>query len=139
MTEAIRNIYFNSTGRLSRWQYLKYQLLLWAVLAVWGEITSSPNVDLFLSILPIYPRYCLDVQRLHDLGRSNKLALLNLVLICIAAVMFFFCFIDLKNGGDGLIMFPMLLPLAGIALIMNYLLFRRGNYGPNAYGPDPLE
>ena len=83
---------------------------------------TAPEYLIALAILQVafaVFSYKLDVRRLKDLGKDNKLAIV--VLVC-------FIMSDIHP----------IISMVG-AFIGIYLLLAKGNEGENEYGPDPLE
>lgn len=144
--ETLQDIFLKTAGRLNRLRYLKrsFLLVLVAVLldavvnAVFGDETGDTmTAEIFstaISLLFVYPSYCLDVRRLHDLDKNNTLALVNVATSIFAAAAVFG---DNAENGGALQMTTGLLALVSLGIYL-YLFFARGTRGANLYGADPL-
>lgn len=145
--KTIAEMFWTGTSRLNRLRFLKRNLALFGffmltflaiVIALcittgFKEIDGDtlmqhPAILVSLAVLQVFIivlSYKLDVRRLKDLGRNNRLALISLVFAIVGFVVttppiIWTC--DVISG-----------------IISLYLLFAPGNKGANAYGPDPLE
>ncbi len=149
MVQKIVDTFLRKDGRLNRWRYFKRVFSIGLVFSLLmtladnffsdsaGNISSFSSLGGYLIAFLIlctayaYVVYCLDVRRLHDLGKSNTLALVRFALnvIAIPVVIFesLFQYDTLSN----------ILLVVGV-LIGLYLIFKRGTVGANQYGEDPL-
>lgn len=122
--DNLQKMFLSREGRLNRKPYILRTLGLDAVIFVLFDRFGNVAATLALFVL-LFPLYCLDVRRLHDMGRNENLAI-GIVVIEILAT--------LASDGD----VKGLLLLVDIALFL-YLCCTEGTRGPNAYGADPLE
>ena len=125
---------FSKEGRRARKEYFLISLfwgILFMVLSlIFTAIGLSNKIgDTIIALASLYPSYCNNVMRLHDLNKDHAWAVVILVAglcsnvsmlfigsIATSAVMFFVCFI-----------------------VSLYMLFFKGTDGPNKYGEDPLK
>ena len=136
-------IFFSSEGRMGRLDYFKVCVfwgVLGGVLSLIGNIFSSPSAPLILSVMfyPVnwYSGYCIFVKRFHDLGKSTDFA--QKLYIFTLGIGFI---VGFTAGFSPRTMFSawplyVLLFLAFIGLWL-YLIFKKGDLGPNQYGPEP--
>ena len=122
--DTLQKMFLSREGRLNRKPYILRTLGLDAVIFVLFDRFGNVAATLALFVL-LFPLYCLDVRRLHDMGRNENLAI-GIVVIEILTT--------LASDGD----VKGVLLLVDIALFL-YLCCTEGTRGPNAYGADPLE
>ena len=111
---------FNTTGRLNRGLFIKYQLIWFALVMLAGytvlnlsEIFTGNDepgnlINGILFYIWIIGELMVIARRLHDLGKDGRFALIALI------------------------------PIVGLILIA-YLLFAAGQSGENKYGAEPVE
>ena len=123
---GVQETFFRQDGRLNRLRYFKRMLVV-------GIVSSLLNIligSTLGTLITLYPQYCLVLRRLHDLGKDNTLALVTIGMGIFTA---FIPFMDSES------ILPLLMILGLIGLVIGlYLLFKKGDEGPNQYGPDPL-
>lgn len=119
--DIIKKIY-STDGRLNRWRYFKYMVLLALIAGTTTFVTSSmatfltgdPNGTLVMLVTLIWAiaagtgNVMLMIRRIHDLGKSGWFAILAFV------------------------------PVIGIVFSI-YLFCAPGQEGWNEYGADPLQ
>ena len=143
--ETIREIFFSTNGRLNRLRYFQrtisliiVEAVIWAAIYFstvdpWGEVSTTGFVLIeLLTLAFLFPRYCLDVRRLQDLGQDSTFAWF------FVAVNVLFVFGDITGKFEDMIIF---LTVAAIAyfLLWLYILLTPGTRGQNRFGEDPLE
>ncbi|MBR1806711.1 MAG: DUF805 domain-containing protein [Selenomonadaceae bacterium] len=142
---------FTLKGRLNRWPYFKYSLILllpmivaaivFALIAtIFGKSTDSSLIFgvglasvLLVACFLIYivGGVMIIVRRLHDLNLSGWWLIPYYVLIGFGNM-------QVKDTDSGLFMFSATCGLIAFVCSM-FLLFKRGTVGDNKYGADPLE
>lgn len=143
--ETIREMFLSANGRLNRLRYFQREISLTIVQAVllcaiylscvdpWGEVSIMGNVLLtLLSLVFIFPRYCLDVRRLQDLGQDSTFAWF------FVAVNVLYIFGDVTGKLEDMMIFLIVVAIAGLLLWL-YMLLTPGTRGRNRFGEDPLE
>ena len=126
-------------GRLNRWRYFKRTVILALVTALVevpiisifadanGNMPIFGNILMFIvTVIFLYPEYCLIIRRLHDFDRDELLAK---VYIAGVIASYFFTFIFQMD------FMALAIVLAIMAL---YFLLVPGTRGSNKYGADPL-
>ena len=140
--ETFQEMFLLTTGRLKRLRYFKrllvigfiHVILIATIFAAYadslGNLNSTGDVlSILLGIILLVPRYCLDVRRLHDMGKDETLA-------------YFFATADLVSylsnsfNSENI---PLILGGIVFLAVWLYVLFTPGNIGRNKYGEDPLE
>ena len=140
--------YFNFSGRATRAEYW------WWVLATQGLqlLALIPFVGgilaLLLWVVCVIPGLSVAVRRLHDLGKTGWW-LLGMIGAYMGATAAFLvglgiAFSDEANEGSGLIALAISGTLGGgimlVAMALWFIWFiRKGDLGPNKYGPDPRQ
>ena len=89
----IQEMFLKTSGRLNRLRYFKRLLVVFLAVFVPIFVISSITVGIYryvpqsvsviigiLSILSMFPTYCLMTRRLQDLNKDNKLAIVYVVL-----------------------------------------------------------
>ena len=142
--------FFTLKGRLNRWAYFKYSLIL-SILpivliillaALSKSINSSlgitfygiglPEVILLICILTfIIGGVILPVRRLHDLNLNGWWCIIYYLFIGLGNM-------PVKENNSTLFIVSAVCGLIGFICSM-FLLFKRGTIGDNKYGKDPLE
>ncbi len=149
MVQKFFDMFLRKDGRLNRWRYFKRVFssgIVFSLLAAltenfffdsMGNTSSFSNLGGYFIVFLIlyaaytYVIYCLDVRRLHDLDKSNTLALVRLTLSVISIpVLTLENIFQYKTVGNIIIVVAILIGL--------YLVFKRGTVGANQYGEDPL-
>ncbi len=127
--ENLQQMFLSREGRLNRKPYFFAGIILGVIEGVVVEIPAE-SVGTLLSLVFLYPNYCLDVKRLHDIGNNEQLAIISTVILAI-----------LTLGEDSIEPSDMFFGLLAVVWfgIQLYMFFKEGTHGPNAYGPDPLE
>ena len=119
--EKIFNDIFTTEGRLNRFPYFKYLILLWLASFVFGAVFSfagailTGTTDSMLTVIPTgvfsmctsVGSIMIGIRRLHDLDKS------------------------------GWFMLVILIPFVNLIFAL-YLLLASGTAGQNRYGADPL-
>jgi uncharacterized membrane protein YhaH (DUF805 family) len=147
--------YFHPRGRVSRLQYLVFSLVSTVifVVAIYLPVQSEPAAALFETysagaygvyalayLFWLYLVYCLNAKRLHDFSWPGALWLLVLADVPFSMgsefAAYFTTVPDLIRQMTGFIetvcrVVTMILGL--------WVLLKRGDRGPNKYGPDPLQ
>ena len=125
-------------GRRGRWDYFKVSIFLTLVATV-----VSYGSSLFSTIIYTYTDFVNTSKRLHDLNQSTKWAVLLSAIRCIIGLYFQFVEFAYKGSKDVTNIFdniPFIIGIVVLGLLPEiYLLFFKGNTGPNDYGPDPLQ
>lgn len=120
--------FFSFKGRLGRWQYFKYTLIVYIVFGpplYWSYLQLVDNTKQMLPaavlswclVLIVWSSLAIQARRFHDLEKSGRWVLLN--------------FLVMPDGGT-------LSTIASWALSIWLLVFK-GTDGPNEYGADPLK
>ena len=116
---------FSLDGRLNRAAFIKLMLLTGIIttavsVAVWLVLPALLKYFLFVAILVVYlVHFSLAARRFHDLGKGIYWAVAYLFVSYFGRVFE---------------------PVSLIHLIFFlYLLIKKGDAGPNQYGPDPLD
>jgi uncharacterized membrane protein YhaH (DUF805 family) len=131
--ESWLNFYFNPTGRVSRRAYWLYGfLVLFVVSIVLGWI---PIVGQLVTLVTAWAGIALSWKRCHDVGRSGWwtfLPVAPLLAMIVTLVR------DLANGssGGGLVILG-LVTFACYMWMFFAIYVRRGDPGPNRFGPAP--
>ena len=111
--------YFTFSGRASRPEYW------W-----WGLFTSLIGLIPFAGLVTLIPTLAVTSRRFHDIGKSGWLQILPFALIVVAVITLF---VDILN--------PVVWMIAAFAsfVVLIVWLVRKGDEGPNKYGPDPRQ
>ena len=125
---------FSTVGRRGRKDYFLIGLFWGIVFAVVGMIFSALHIpdkigDSIVTICSLYPAYCNNVMRLHDLNKDKTWAIVLLVAGLFSNVSLLFIG---SVGASAIFLF--ICVLVGL-----YMLFVKGTDGPNQYGEDPLK
>lgn len=141
--KTLEEMFLKTTGRLNRLRYLKRSILLMIVplllslpFAVvfsdsMGNLTAKGEIIVaIIDLVMLFPGYCLDVRRLHDMDKDDTLAKINFVL---SVVVIFSVSGDPFEFSTSELIVSLL-----IIVILIYMLFVPGTNGENKYGPDPL-
>ena len=139
---SIKEKFFSTTGRIGRMTFFKRSVVLALIEVLLMTIVgfsaalwtfNSPDTDLIttaamfiVGLLAIFPIYCLNVKRLHDLGKDETLAKIFAGL-GIAGLAFNFSESTLAQA---IIIISSIISL-GFTI---YLLFTRGEIKANQYG-----
>ena len=142
--------YFNFSGRATRAEYWWFVLFLVPV----SLITWIPLIGQVIWLATSIPTISLTTRRLHDIGKSGwwQLAYWGLVIVCAVGFfgpIVFLIFVMSEATGDSvagavLVMFGIVMVVATVAWIATGVvwiiwLVRKGDEGPNKYGPDPRQ
>jgi uncharacterized membrane protein YhaH (DUF805 family) len=148
--------YFKFSGRATRaeywWFILFTQLISFvAIVPIIGWIIAP-----LVSLGSIIPSISLSVRRLHDIGKSGWW-MMTLVGISFIWIIWIISLIDklsgLENWGEGksdafweeflasFLVTGGILAIVGIAITIGWVVWfvRKGDKGPNKYGPDPRQ
>ena len=143
--ETIREMFLSASGRLNRLRYFQRWLCLTIVEGViwtaiyfstvdpWGEVSTTGLLLITLSTLIfMFPRYCLDVRRLQDLGQDATFAwfFVAVNVLCV--------FGDITGKIEDMLTFLIIASIAYFLLWL-YVLLTPGTRGRNRFGEDPLE
>lgn len=140
--ETLKQKFFSTNGRIDRMTFFKRTLALIGVeflltfivgFAVIMMTLNSPNSESIMSavitmiaLAALFPEYCLNVKRLHDIGRDETLAK---IFVGVGILGLATGFLELST--------PMAISVV-ISIIsvgfMFYLLFKRGEDKANEYG-----
>lgn len=141
-TDVIKK-YAVFNGRASRKEYWMFVLVYFIISLILGVILKIFDkvlkVDLTwiskIFVLAIsLPSLGVAVRRLHDTNKSGWWILANLIIGAIFTVSILFVFF-----GGMLLMIPAGIAYCVITLFILVFLIRKGQVGPNKYGPDPRE
>ena len=139
MDSTLQDMFFKNHGRLNRLRYFKRSLALWLIevmlfvgfvfiLDLDYEDNAVDVLSLCITLIALYPGYCLIVRRIEDLDRKRSDAV---AITIVGAVVALFNLSDLSS-----------LAQRGLAVaylfFLIYLLVKDGTHGPNKYGEDPL-
>lgn len=143
--KTFAEIFLSREGRLNRWRFFKRSLvlgfLITAILTTgdfflshnWEPTTASKIFSAIVSLIFLFPTYCLDVRRLHDMNKTDLLAKINLVFGIVFAILDF----DIRSATW--LYTILVLAAATVSLgIGLYMLVSPGTRGRNKYGADPL-
>lgn len=120
--------FFSFKGRLGRWQYFKYTLIIYIIFGppiYWSYMQLLENGKQMFSaallswclVFIVWSSLAIQARRFHDLEKSGRWVLLN--------------FLVMPDGGT-------LSTIAAWALSIWLLVFK-GTDGQNEYGEDPLK
>lgn len=146
--DDLKKTFFSMKGRLNRLRYFKRIIVLglfdmFLCMIIETAFYDGELLEILLMFAVLYPQYCLDVRRLHDLDKGNGLALGKLMLGLFSTLfMLMYGFDALVNPtafaiDGGVLRLMGLIWVVGIGMGL-YLLFADGTKGKNKYGPDPL-
>lgn len=143
--KTAEEIFLKRDGRLNRLRYFKRIVAVYLIFIVvsfpammifsddWGNLSSFGELLVTaINLASLFPLYCLDVRRLHDMDKDETLAKISFGLGVIGAFV--------ASNSD-----PFdLSPTATIVYLVEtvialYLLFSPGTEGENKYGADPLK
>ena len=133
--EGIVQTFLTTHGRLNRLRYFKRGILIAILSSLLGIVFTSPFSIPYciISLVAMFPNYCIMVRRLHDIGHDNKIAI---IITSINLVSIFVYMLFSKTPEEALSVSKYFV-VPGM-IIGLYLLFAKGVSGPNKYGPDPL-
>ena len=139
---GIKEKFFSTTGRIGRMTFFKRSVVLILIeiflMMIVGFIAAlwtfnSPNSDLIMTaamfivgLAAIFPIYCLNVKRLHDLGKDETLAK---VFAGLGILGLAFTFSE-STLAQAIIIISSIISL----VFTVYLLFMRGETNANEYG-----
>ncbi len=138
--ETFRQKFFTTEGRINRMTYLKRNLFLFFMIFAtlfaiefFGFIAdlSPAGINIICNIamiLFLVPGFCLDVKRLHDLGKDSTLAKIFLGFSIFSAAYNWHLPIAI-----GLTPIEIIISIASLGFAF-YLLFARGEDQDNQYG-----
>lgn len=135
-----KNLFSSWDGRIRRSHFWIGMIIVGAANMIAGAI---PLLGAILSFLLIAPAGSLAVQRLHDMSRSAKFAIIPLASSAAAVIVSVFTGGALAGFGAAgmLALAPSLLLLSALLLVnlafVLWIGFTPGVPRPNAYGPDP--
>ena len=141
--KTMQEIFLKTTGRLNRLRYFqRVMAVTLATVAIdfpffmifsdeWGYLTSFGDmITTIISIVALFPMYCLDVRRLQDMDKDNTIAKISFV---ISVIIMFIAPDDIFTMDTSVAIVYLVNGAIGL-----YLLFTPGTKGENKYGPDPL-
>jgi uncharacterized membrane protein YhaH (DUF805 family) len=146
--------YFHARGRISRLQYLIFSLGYLALYfgILYYPLQSEPGRTFFddygaaaycgyafIYLFWLYLSYCLNAKRLHDISWPGMLWLIALIDLPISMGSEFAAYFT--EVPDGLLELGKVLETISLftSMILGlWIVFKRGDRGPNKYGPDPL-
>ena len=146
---TIKEIFFRTSGRLNRWRYFTRRVVLsvltkfflfvgYKVLGYeYGQITTTAEIyNSVVSIIFLFPIFCLTVRRLQDMNKGKFLAVVYVIL---NVVMSFsdITFTDFKQM-DTVAPYLVLTMVTFSMLLDMYFMISPGTYGKNKYGANPL-
>ena len=125
--------YFRFNGRSRRSEYWWWTLFSTLCL----PLTMIPLLGFLLGIVLWIPRISVTTRRLHDVGKSGWWQLWLVLLALVPWI------VVIASQGTNSLVGPILIaPLAldaGLAIMFVVWLTRKGDEGPNKYGPDPRQ
>jgi len=135
--------YFNFSGRATRAEYWWFVLFLVPL----SLITWIPLIGQVIWLATTIPGISLATRRLHDIGKKGWWQLLFWIISIIAwsaSISFLFVGLMASEEGDSS---GFLFLLSGVALVVAIAVIaiaikwfvRKGDEGPNKYGPDPRQ
>jgi uncharacterized membrane protein YhaH (DUF805 family) len=135
--------YFNFSGRATRAEYWWFVLFLVPL----SLITWIPLIGQVIWLATTIPGISLATRRLHDIGKTGWWQLLFWIISIIAwsaSISFLFVGLMASEEGDSS---GFLFLLSGVALVVAIAVIaiaikwfvRKGDEGPNKYGPDPRQ
>lgn len=141
---TFQEMFFKTHGRLNRLRYIKRTLLLslievlsfivlCTILDIDSESKTADTLLTCISLLTVYPYYCLLVRRIEDLDRNRSEVIpLTIVIVVLAFVNVYdvYYYLTTYSAVKG--------AYCAYGLIMLYIAFKDGTHGPNQYGEDPL-
>ena len=121
-------------GRLRRLAYLPTLMLmnfaLKGVQCIPSETAATRMLVVLMTIFVVWIFYCTWAKRLHDMGRSGRLAAVNVLLVSTAGI--------ILNTQSGVAMGnAAVLMLSAAMIVGGYLLIAPPSKLENRYGPDP--
>lgn len=128
--ENLQAMFLSREGRLNRKPFFWCSLILSIIEVFIGsfmEGIADGKLSTLLSMVFLYPEYCLYVRRLHDIGHDERLAILTVAISALLLI-----------SKDAHSEFAALMGIAVISISL-YMVFKEGTHGPNEYGLDPLE
>jgi uncharacterized membrane protein YhaH (DUF805 family) len=145
----IVNLLFGFDGRIPRLPWWLGTIAIEIVVAVLNQLFGIPLetapsamtpriLALVITIVSLYPLMALAVKRLHDRDRPGMTVLPLLAAFLVIPVGDLFGYFD-ETAPMTPIKLVVMIIIAAIGL--GYLIelgFRRGDSGPNQYGPNPL-
>lgn len=128
------NFYFSSTGRVSRRQYWLYGVLVTFVVSV--VLGWIPVVGQILGLAAFWSSIALSFKRCHDVGRSGWWSFLPAIPLVLTVVV---SMVEAANHAAmaGTILLA-IVTLGSYVWVFVAVYVRRGEPGPNRFGPDPL-
>ena len=134
--------YFTFSGRARRSEYW-----LWLLFASLAQVI--PLIGWLIGLVIIIPSLAVTSRRLHDIGKSGWYQLLFFITSAVAwpgFVLFLvlgFGALEEENGLTATFLFLLSIVAAvvAIAVIVIFVMWfvRKGDEGPNKYGPDPRQ
>ena len=125
---------FTTIGRRCRKDYFLISLFWGVIFSIVGAILGlcfipQKTISMLVSLCSLYPNYCNNVMRLHDLDKDNGWAIV--ILVCGLCLNISISFIGSMGVSAGLLLVCLVVGL--------YMLFVKGTTGPNKCGEDPLK
>lgn len=147
-----KSLYLAANGRLGQKDFWIGWLILFVVSLILGTLTMGfPVVKDAISLVLLYPFYCILAKRFQDFGKTGRLALVPVVISALISLWGLLVAIGVLGAmatGDptvaagamaGLFGGGALVIIGGIVSI-GFVLWAglaKGDPGPNAYGPPP--
>ncbi len=142
--KTAEEIFLKRDGRLNRLRYFKRILAVYLIMFLilipvgaifgddWGNLSSFGELLVTgINLVALFPLYCLDVRRLHDMDKDETLAKISFGLGAIGAFV-------ASNDPFDLSPTEMIVYLVETVIGL-YMLFSPGTEGENKYGADPLK
>ncbi|UMY16237.1 DUF805 domain-containing protein [Methylobacterium organophilum] len=128
--------YLSPKGRLSRGDYWLYGFLV--PLIAGGVLGWIPILGQILAIVSTWSAIAVGIKRCHDLDRSGWWMFLPLLPLLFAAVSLAVDTTRPEGPVGGLTLLLASAWLATSLWLLVVVFLRRGQQGPNRFGPDPL-
>ena len=111
--------YFTFSGRASRPEY--WWWILFTLLIGWIP---------FASLVTLIPSLAVTSRRFHDIGKSGWLQIIPWAILAVA-------FVSAGVGDAGFLFVIGMIAACASFVVLIVWLVRKGDEGPNKYGPDP--
>lgn len=123
--------YLSPSGRISRREYWLYGFLVTSCV---GLLTGwIPILGVIVSLVLSWSGIVLGIKRFHDIGRSGWWSLIAI------PPMLLTIFSTVTNPNHATLTLLLgLITMAAMLWVFFGVLVRRGNEGPNQFGPDPM-
>lgn len=128
------SFYFNPTGRVSRRQYWLYGVLVTFVASL--LLGWVPVVGQIIGLATFWSSIALSCKRCHDVGRSGWWSFVPPLPLA-AAVVTAIIEATIDSSGTGTVILG-LVTVGCYLWLLTAIYIRRGDPGPNRFGPDPI-